>query len=88
MSRDLPSALGTPASRAFPITPSNDSDLSARVQGIYVGGAGNVALVPADAPDGAAAVVFLNVPAGMVLPVMTRAVRATGTTANGLIGLI
>lgn len=88
MSRDLPSALGTPASRAFAITPSNDADLTARVQGLYVGGAGNVALVPADAPEGAAAVVFLNVPAGMFLPVMARAVRATGTTATGLVGLI
>lgn len=54
------------------------------VRGIYVGGAGNIALVP---QTGAAAVVFTAVPVGTILRVGAVRVNATSTTATLLVGL-
>lgn len=84
---DLPSAR-TPQVPAAPvsakaITPS-DADTYERPVGVYVGGAGSVVVSPA---GGQADVTFASVPAGSVLPVLVRAVKATGTTATGLIAV-
>lgn len=46
---------------------------------IYVGGAGAVAVMPA---DGVGPVTFSGVPAGSVLPVLVTMVYATGTTST------
>jgi hypothetical protein len=57
---------------------------------LYVGGAGTVVLLPfvsqgASTATNAAAVTFPTVPAGTILPVLTRRVIATGTTATGFV---
>jgi hypothetical protein len=72
-----------PAFRAAAITPSNTVDIAAPVRAIYVGGAGSVVITTVDGND----VTFAGLPAGMILPVRAVRVRATGTTATGLVGL-
>ena len=74
--------LEAPADRAEAITPNNGADLTYTTRGIYVGGAGNIV-----ATVGGVDVTFNNVQAGTVLPIRTTRIKATGTTATGLVGL-
>ena len=67
---------------AFAITPS-DSTVYPQDTGVWVGATGDVVVVTAIGTQ----VTFPSVPAGTVIPVMVKQVRATGTTATGLIGL-
>lgn len=74
-----------PAVSAAAITPSDiSSNNFDSCQGIYVGGAGNVAVVFEG--DGTA-VVFNSVPAGTVLPVRAIRINSTNTTATNLVAL-
>lgn len=57
---------------------------------LYVGGAGTVVVLPyvsrdADTTTNSAAVTFPTVPAGTVLPILTRRVISTGTTGTGFV---
>jgi hypothetical protein len=65
------------------ITPS-DSDLVAPVRALYIGGSGNVRIND----TGGGSVIFYNVPAGVILPVMARRVWSTNTTASNIVGLL
>lgn len=65
------------------ITPS-DTDIYSGCFYVYVGVAGNVAIVPAGSD---AAVTFVGLAAGTVLPCKAKAVYATGTTATSLLAL-
>lgn len=69
----------------FAITPNDGVDLATNTRGIYVGGAGNVAVI---LEDDTASVTFVAPPVGSVLPIRARRVLATGTTATNLIGLV
>ncbi len=75
--------LMTPAEDGFSITPNDGADLSRVPRSIFVGGAGNVVLVTAKGTE----LTFNGLAAGSVLPVRANRVKATGTTATGLIGL-
>lgn len=68
---------------AASITPSDADSFSVPVS-VYVGVAGNVAVRPA---NGGAAVTFVGVPAGAVLPVRVIGVNATSTTATSLVAV-
>ena len=81
-------SAGAPARRVAAITPSDAVDLADTPKAIYVGTGGDVALVAAGAPAGAAAVVFRNLPSGALLPVRARRVAATATTAADLLALL
>lgn len=70
------------ASNAFSITPA-DADMSTPARALYVGGAGNVAVVT----TGGDSVTFVGVAAGTVLPVSVRRVSSTGTTATSIVGM-
>ncbi len=76
------SHLADPAQHAFAVTPGDEADLTNWALALYVGGSGDVRL---DTWAGET-VTFANVPAG-ILPVRARRVRATGTTATGIVGL-
>lgn len=78
-------AMADPAMSAFAITPNDSTDLSPRVRAIYVGGDGNLSIVPIDHTSNTG-IVFYGVRAGTVLPVATRRVL-TATTATNLVGL-
>lgn len=72
------------------ITPSNvtqllDYDNRPVAMTVYVGVEGDVAVVPVG--NTVAQPVTFKVPAGGLIPVEVTWVLATGTTANGLVGL-
>ena len=64
------------------ITPSDGADLEFVTRAIWVGVAGNVAIIGADDEDGES-IVIQNVPVGQWV-VQARRVLASGTTASGL----
>ena len=72
--------LDAPAWDAADVTPSDSADLPRPARSLYVGGAGDVSVIT----RGGSTVTFTAVPAGMVLPVQVRRVRATGTTATSI----
>lgn len=74
----------TPAGTCFAIAPDDTAEFARATKAIYVGTGGDLALRPV---NGAADVIFRNLPAGFILDVRVRAVRQTGTTAADLVGL-
>ena len=73
-----------PSRQPFAIVPSDSVELSAFPKAIYVGIGDDIVL---RGVDGQADVTFRNVPAGQVLDVRPRYIRATGTTAGALVRL-
>lgn len=73
-------------SHAFAITTS-DVDTYDPPVNVYVGVAGNVAIVPSRG-DGSTAVTFVGLAAGSVLPCKALKVMATNTTATTLVGIV
>ncbi len=75
--------LTAPASHGAAITPSDSAALLRSTRAIYVGTAGDlsVRLVSGDE------VTLSSMIAGMVYPLRVTHVLATGTTADGLVGL-
>ena len=67
------------------ITPSDGTDLTRVPKALYVGGAGDVTMIGADAPSGATGVAWKGAAAGEILPVRPRRILATGTTATDLV---
>lgn len=67
----------------FSITPSDDDDLEQIPQAIWVGVAGDIALLGHDGNSE----VFPNVPVGYFIAAPVR-VLDTGTTASGLVGAV
>lgn len=67
----------------FAITPDDDVDLPQVPRGVWVGGAGNVAVVGL---SGSA--VLEGVTAGTLLPIAPTRVLLAGTTATKLVGLV
>lgn len=78
-------SLMAPASSAFEVTPDDVNELQEVTKAIYVGTGGDVVLRP---QDGLADVTFRNVQSGAILDVRVSAIRATGTNAADIIGLV
>lgn len=76
--------LEAPARIAFPIVPADEHDLVCITRALYIGIGGDVAVAMADLLS----VTFENVPAGTILPIRVRAVRASGTSAGAILGLV
>lgn len=86
-----------PARRGIAVTPSDTKDVTnsggdnapCYAKSLYIGSAGNVAVVHAgdnSASGAGTAVTYPNVPVGW-FPVQVRRVMATNTTASSIIGL-
>lgn len=75
---------GLPALDAFAITPSDSTNFTDVARSIYVGVAGNIAVVTLAGNT----VTFVGAAAGSVLPVAAKRVNATNTTATNLVGLL
>lgn len=75
------SGLTSPASRAAAVTPNDTTDLATVARALWVGGMGDVSVITA----GGDTVTFAGV-AGL-LPVRVTRVRATGTTATGIVAV-
>jgi len=73
-----------PAADCFAIAASDVSDLAKATKAIFVGTGGTIVL---RAVESANDVTFRNVPDGSILDVRVRAIRATGTTADDIVGL-
>ena len=89
MANEIPAGNGrltimTPARHAAAVTPDNSTDLTTYASALYIGGDGNVSL---DTESGETAVVFVGLKAGTVLPVATKRVRSTSTTATNIVAL-
>jgi hypothetical protein len=72
-----------PALRATAVTPSNSTELTG-VRALYVGGAGNVAVI---LKEDTVAVTFVAVPAGSILPLAVTKVMSTNTDATDIVAL-
>lgn len=71
------------ANRAFTVTPHDSTNITTMCHCLYVGTAGNVAVVlPNDD-----VVNFINVPSGFYLNVQCKRVNSTNTTASNIVGL-
>lgn len=71
--------------RAFDITKSDTAHLSPVPRALYIGGAGDVAVMPA---AGNVSVIFKAVPVGTTLYISVRQVLFTGTSASLIVGLV
>lgn len=69
------------------ITPSDDSPLANVVKALYVGVTGTLKVTAVGDAD-TAAVTFVGVPAGAILPVRAVKVWNTGTSAGNIVGLL
>lgn len=76
-------ALGS-AKDGFAVTPSDTVAFATMTRGLYVGGTGDVAVIMRSG----AALTFSAVPAGTLLPIQASQVKATGTTASLILGLL
>lgn len=74
----------SPAIQAFAVTKSDTTVFPRPTKALYVGGAGDVAVLMA---DDFSPVVFSAVPVGTFLPVRVSQVLSTGTTATLILGL-
>lgn len=75
---------GGSAEDGFAVTPSDTVNFDTVARGVYVGGAGNVVAI---SPSGAV-LTFTAVPAGTILPVRTKRINTTNTTASAMVGLV
>jgi len=74
----------TPVRRAAAVTAS-DSTVIETTRGIWVGGAGNLAVRFSD--DRATSITLTGVPAGTLLPISVVQVMSTNTTATSIVAL-
>lgn len=77
--------LESPSQEIIAITPNDSTDLAVFTRAIYVGVAGNISVIPLASST---PVTFVGVQAGQLLPIRVRRVRATGTTASSIVGLV
>lgn len=83
MAQQVRIGQGGVATDGFAITPHDSTNLTNLARGVYVGGAGNVALVtPSDT-----VLTFVAI-AGGFIPFAAKRINSTGTTATGLIGAL
>ncbi|MGR6329199.1 spike base protein, RCAP_Rcc01079 family [Sphingomonas sp. XXL09] len=81
------SGVGDPGTAAAEIIPSDGTDLDQIPKGIYVGSAGDIAMIGVGDLAGSTGVIWRNVPAGALIPYRPRRILATGTTAADLVAI-
>ena len=78
-------ANAAPGVGCFAISPSNTDNYTQGVaRALYVGVTGNVALVNVDGT----AVTWVACPAGLIIPVHSKRVNVTNTSASSLVGIL
>lgn len=78
-------SLIAPSADCFAIVPNDTQELSKATKAIYVGTGGTIVLKAVESED---FVTLRNVISGSILDIRVRAIRATGTTAQDIIGLV
>lgn len=80
---NAPGGITGPITRAVAVTPNDGADLTDVCRALYVGAAGNVVLnLPGDPGTN---VTLTGLSAGVWHPIRATRVRATGTTATGIL---
>lgn len=77
------SGLESPASNAAAVTPNDSTDLETDARALWVGTSGNVKIDT----TGGQTVTFVGVIGGSIVPMRTRRVYATGTTASNILAI-
>lgn len=72
-------------SSAFAITPNDSAELPFVTSKIWVGSAGDIEVIMV---DDSVSVILANVPAGTLLDLRVKQVKAAGTTAGDLVGIV
>ena len=75
-----PDTLQAPARDGVAVTPNDGADLTNVTKALFVGGAGNLALVTQNGTT----LTLTGVIAGSYLPIRVSQVKATGTTATNI----
>jgi hypothetical protein len=77
-----------PAGYAWAVTPNDSTELTKHTRALLIGGAGNVAVQMFDpATSKLANVTLTGLTAGQIVPVRTKLILATGTTATSIVAL-
>lgn len=74
-----------PGTKLFAITKHDTNELAYVTRGIWVGGAGNIAILAVDDSD---AVTLVGVAAGTLIPIRAKKVMSTNTTATSIVGIV
>ena len=73
------------ADRVRAVTPNDSTNLPlGTATALWIGGAGDVAII---AEGDTSAVTIVAIPAGTILPIRTKRVLSTGTTATSIVAL-
>lgn len=78
------SSLEAPAETGFAITPNDTIDLSETTRAIYVGSGGTMVVNLASGAE----LTLSGLQPGSIIPIRVRRLKATGTTAGALVGLL
>ena len=81
---DQATGLDSPATLAFAVTPNDGADLTEVTRALYVGGGGTIVAVLSAGSE----VTFTGIAGGSVLPIRVRRIKAAGTTATAILGLL
>lgn len=76
-------SLDSPAVSGETIVPSDATDLSHATRGIYIGSTGSLSVTLVSGDE----ITLSEVQAGTIYPLRIARVKASGTTAAGLVGL-
>ena len=82
--KQQPETEWSPATSSVAVTPSDSEELAYLTRALYVGVGGNLSV---KLRDDSAAVVFVGVAEGTLLPLQVKQVMATDTTATNIIAL-
>jgi len=77
--------ITSPADSGTSITPDDNTDLLQSTRALWVGASGDIEVVLF---NDTSSIILKNVPSGTMLPLIVKRVRATGTTATDIVGLI
>lgn len=72
------------ARRLLAVTPHDTNEIIDPTKAIFIGGAGNISIIAVDDTTS----VTLAVQSGQILPIRAKIIRATGTTATGIVALL
>jgi hypothetical protein len=90
MSQNLFQSTTVQLQHAFTLVPDDTKPLPNHARALYVGVAGNIAVIAGADPDGipgaSQIVILANVPVGLLRDVNIKQVMATGTSAGSIVG--
>ena len=85
---DEPNGFGAPALNGEEVTPHDTNELTFVSRALWVGGAGTLEVVMVgDGAAGGQQLTIAGIPAGTLLPLAVKQVKATGTTATLIVAL-